>query len=142
MEEAKKTKAKLFHAARIQQNGGGLCYLLLRKKDPHTYSWYRDNENGSEVEEPVSAPTVEEAIRLAHRFWKNENFRTLGCGFRYTLPERDEHGINALFHQMAASYNSPNGVYFDDDLGNNCFINFASQEARNLLQRLKQQDKL
>lgn len=133
-----KTSPKLIHVGCMQPPGGGVRYLFLRQKDPHTLAWYR--EDGPE--EPVSAGTIDEAIRLARRQWKENSFRTIGCGFRYTLPERDEHGINAFFHQMAASYSSPTGVYFDEELGNNCLVNFASQEALGLWKRLKQEGRL
>lgn len=138
-----KSKGKLIHIGRILSHGT-VRYLLLRKKDPHTFAWFTEIDNGEEAEEPTpgDAPHFEEAMRLARLHWKSHSFRTVNCGFRYTLPERDEHGINALFYQMAASYSSPNGVYFDEELGNNCFVNFASQEARDIWQRLKIQGRL
>ncbi len=80
----------------------------------------------------VYGETIEESIRLAAREWKEHFFQTLKCGFRYTLPERDEHGINALFHQMAASLSTSNGIYFDEELGNNCFVQKLLFEARDL----------
>lgn len=132
--------AKVIHVARILPKGN-LQYLLLRKVDPQTYVWYRQ-EGNSEVETSISRTSAEEAIHQARRFWKKDFFRLLNCGFRYTLPERDEHGSNALFHQMIASYSSPNGIYFDEDLGHNCFVNFASQEARDLWETLKTQGRL
>lgn len=135
-----KTSPKIIHVARIQPRGA-LRYLLLRKKDPHTFTWY-EQEGSNENETSVSAPTFEEAMQQARRQWKNASFRTVNCGFRYTLPERDEHGCNALFHQMISSYNSPNGVYYDEELGHNCFINFASMEARDLWQKLKNEGRL
>lgn len=124
----------LIHAARLQ-NG----YALLRKKGPNDFVWYQENGDGVENETPISAPTIEEAIRLANKQWKNSRFEPFNCGFRYTLPERDEHGSNALFSQMMASYSSSNGVYFDDELGHNCFVQAASEEARNFWKKLKQQ---
>lgn len=130
------------HVAQIKPCNEGPRYLYLRKNSPHLFTWFKDADNNTETEESVSSPSVEEAIRLARLHWKEDHFRTLGCGMRYTLPERDEHGINALFHQMAASYSSPNGIYFDEELGNNCFVNFASQEARDLWQQLKKQSRL
>lgn len=135
-----KPAAKLIHAARIQPHGS-VHYLLLRKTDPHTYVWY-EQINGQEVQTPISAAHVAEAVRLAYQHWKNDSFRTVNCGFRYTLPERDEHGCNALFHQMAASYSSMNGVYFDEDLGHNCTVHFASSEGRDLWQALKKDGRL
>ena len=64
------------------------------------------------------------------------------CGFRYTLPERDEHGLNALFNQMVASYSSSNGVYFEQELGHPCIVQNASIQARLLWKKLKQANRL
>lgn len=133
---------KLIHAACVNLPKKGWQYLLLRKKDPNQFTWYEHHDDQEEIETEVSGPNIEEAIRLAVLHWKRFPFRMLNCGFRYTLPERDEHGINALFHQMVSSYNSMNGVYFDEDLGNNCFVNFASMDARELRQKLLLQKKL
>lgn len=128
------TSFKLIHVASMIQRDQGLCYLFLRKKEDYHYCWYmKSNESELENETVVFASTIEEALRLARRTWKEDYFRTLNCGFRYTLPERDEHGMNALYYQMTASYNSMNGVYFDDELGHNCFVQNASIEARNLM---------
>ena len=111
---------------------------FLRKVDPHTFSWFiADITTKNETPTAVSADNIEEAIRLGNRTWKIDNFRTLNCGFRYTLPERDEHGTNALFHQMVASYTSPNGVYYDQELGANCIVHNASIEARTLWNTLR-----
>jgi hypothetical protein len=108
--------------------------LFLRKESPFRYTWFEELE-GEEIATDVYGSSVEEALRLAHRFWKEQAFRTIICGFRYNLPERDEHGMNALFYQMANSYHSPNGVYFDNELGHNCYVQNASKEA---LEQLKQ----
>jgi hypothetical protein len=128
---------KLIHVARIQNGSPIPTYLFLRKLNPQLYTWFEQGKNDAETETSVSASNAEEAMRLAYRHWQNHSFRMLNCGFRYNLPERDEHGINALFHQMVASYSSSNGIYFDEDQGNNCFINFASEEARKLWKKLK-----
>lgn len=130
----------LIHIGCIFKKGGNR-YLFLRKLDPHTFSWF-EFENGEEVETPIRGIHIEEALQLANKHWKNEYFRTLICGFRYTLPERDEHGINALFHQMVASYSSLNGVYFDEEIGCNCFVQNASEEAKNLWKQLKANEKV
>lgn len=118
---------RLIHIARIFTKSGWR-YLFLRETEKSRFSWHEQTGNG-EVETGVAAATIEEALRLAALKWKKDNFTTVICGFRYTLPERDEHGINALFHQMAASYASPNGIYYDDELGNNCIVQNASEEA-------------
>lgn len=127
---------KLIHAARIFTKGKW-NYLFLRKNGEGHFAWYEEIEPHKEVETPVAAKTIEEALRLAPKQWKNHSFNTLICGFRYTLPERDEHGINALFYQMAASYSSSNGIYYDEELGNNCFVQNTSEEALQLWQRMK-----
>lgn len=137
----KGANAKLIHAARIFSQGRNK-YLLLRKKGGEHFAWFEEDENDHETETNVIAPTIEEALRLAVRQWKESSFRTVICGFRYTLPERDEHGMNALFHQMAASCSSMNGVYYDEELGNNCFVQSPSNEAYQLWQRLKKQNRL
>lgn len=138
----KQKSPKLIHVARLLSKGE-VKYLFLRKIDPQTLVWHEQTD-GNNAEKPteIIASNVEDAMRLANRQWSEDHFRPVNCGFRYTLPERDEHGINALFWQMASSYGSSNGVYFDDDLGSNCFVNFASQEALELLKKLKLQNRI
>lgn len=133
---------KLIHIASIEEQAKGKVYLFLREKNSNHYVWLKEEQPGQEVETSVSAPTSEEALRLARREWWNSYFRPLNCGFRYTLPERDEHGYNALFHQMVASYTSFNGIYFDAELGNNCIIHNASLEARTLWKQLQQASRI
>ncbi len=132
----------LIHAARIFAHEGSWKYLFLRKKGPQNYAWMMEKADDSEEQTAVSSFNVEEAIRQAYPYWKDRSLTMLHCGFLYSLPERDEHGINALFHQMIASYSSGNGIYFDADLGYNCFINFASDEAKNLWKSLEKQGRL
>lgn len=133
---------KLIHLAQVILPKKGSCLLLLRREDPVRYEWYEEYENGKERKTSIFAPTAEEAIRQAYLNWQDHIFRTINCGFRYTLPERDEHGNNALFHQMVASYSSMNGIYFDEDVGHNCFVNFASDEAKKLWKELQAQKRL
>lgn len=127
--------ANLIHIAEIA-GAAGKQWLYLRKVDPRKFTWFEQREN-KEFATEVTADNIEEAMRLANRAWKDASFRTLICGFRFTLPERDEHGLNALFWQMMASYNSPSGIYFDEELGCNCIVQNASMEARNLWKKLK-----
>ena len=137
-----KKSNKLIHIARIQPKGIPVVYLFLRQMDPHIFRWFEE-KGSDEIETPVFGNSPEEAIRQANRHWKlNMAFRTVICGFRFTLPERDEHGSNALFHQMVASYSSMNGFYFDEELGHNCIIQNASKESRELWDRLKTAGKL
>lgn len=138
---AEQKTGKLLHVARIFKQGQW-SYLFLRKNSSGGFTWHEEIGTASEAETALSAQTVEEAMRLAPRMWKTQFFQTLLCGFCYTLPERDEHGINALFHQMVASYSNPSGIYYDEELGNNCFVQNASQEAYELYQRLKVENRL
>ncbi|MBN9376908.1 MAG: hypothetical protein J0H93_00880 [Chlamydiales bacterium] len=141
VEPPTKKLGQLIHVAQITLETKGPRLLFLRKEDPVRFTWYEDLVQ-EEKETEVFSTTALEAIRLAYLYWKNYSFKTLNCGFRYTLPERDEHGNNALFHQMIASYSSMNGIYFDEDLGHNCFVNFASDEAKNLWKNLQSQKRL
>lgn len=107
-------------------------YLYLRKTGPETYQWFL-GENPTEVK----GITPEEACRLARKAWALQNFRFMRCGMRFTLPERDECGNNALFHQMVASYSVPNHIYFDEELGHSAVVREASEEALALWRNLK-----
>lgn len=133
---------KLIHIGRIIASDGRARYVFLRKQLPEGFLWYECITPTTEVETSVVGPTIEEAIRLGIRQWSKQAYRNVMCGIRYMLPERDEHGSNALFWQMAASQNTMNGVYYDDELGNNCTVQNASIEAFNLWQRLKKEDRL
>lgn len=133
--------ANLIHVGRRYPQGALPPWLFLRKVNTHIFTWYEQRDDGAETETSVTAPTIREALRLAHRQWKEDAFMTLKCGFRYPTPERDEHGQNALFYQMIASLSSMNGIYFDEELGCNCFVQNASQEARTLWEKLKAHEK-
>jgi hypothetical protein len=130
----------LIHVAKIFEEGKN-TYLFLRKIPPHEYRWFKYSDMVEEST-PQYGVTIEEALREGRRHWKHVFYRNLNCGFRYTLPERDEHGYNALFHQMVASYTSMNGIYFDEELGYTCFVQAASQESKDLWQTLKLAGKL
>jgi hypothetical protein len=133
--EPSKPALKLIHAALILGEDGRKRHLFLRQLEARRFVWFEELPGGEEKETDLATETIEEALRLSARRWKERSYRNINCGFRYNLPERDEHGINALFHQMAASYNSMNGVYYDDELGNNCFVQSASEEALALWKR-------
>lgn len=132
---------RLIHVGEYHINGNGKKRLFLREVNPHHFTWFEENGT-AEQETEVEAPSIEEALRIARRTWKNHAFRTLNCGFRYTLPERDEHGMNALFFQLANSQRSPNGIYFDEELGHNCFVQNASNEAIDLFKKLEETKRL
>jgi len=137
-----KNLAKLIHIAKIYPSKGDPLYLFLRKESPTLYIWFLENHDKTETQTSIIANNPEEAVRLAKKEWKSQEFALMECGFRYTLAERDEHGMNALFHQMAASYDSMNGVYFDEDLGNNCFVQAAPPLSQKVWRQLKNEGRL
>lgn len=129
-------EAKLIHVGKIFSPNQS--YILLKKLDAFQYVWFiKSHDNQEDIQTEIWGGTPEEAIQAGRKFWKYNEFNLLHCGFRYTLPERDEIGTNALLHQMLASYESMNGVYFDEELGSNCIVNLASQEARNFSKSLQ-----
>lgn len=111
--------------------------LLFLRKQEEAFGWFLVDGCWKESATSVVAKNCAEAIALGYRAWKEEGFRLMHCGFRYTLPERDQVGSNALFWQMALSYNSPNGRYFDEDVGHLCYVDFASHEALELWRKIK-----
>lgn len=122
------------HVAAINQKH----YLFLRKLEDTNFQWFKTNSPfKTEIETPVVSNSIALAISEGYKYWKNNAFRLIHCGFRYTLPERDEVGSNALFLQMAFSYNSFNGRYFDEELGHLCYVDFASQEALEIWRKIR-----
>jgi len=118
---------KLIHLATLNS---GAELLELREVEPNKrYGWLRQGASTD-----VEAPSISEAIRKGALKWKEEGFRPIRCGTLFTLPERDEHGQNALFYQLVESSKSPNGVFFDPTLGSLCMVRESSQQA---LSRLK-----
>ena len=124
----------VIHVAAIYPNQ----YLFLKKADDSLYQWFKPNLVLDEEEKTlVVGSTVSRALAEGYKAWQESYFRLLHCGFRYSLPERDEVGSNALFWQMALSYNSPNGRYFDEEVGHLCYVDFASQEALGIWRKIR-----
>src|SRR5262245_27428313 len=130
------TLNSLIHVATIRIAGGARQRLFLRKNENGRYAWFQIGAEAQETESIVAADSAEEAIRLAWRHWRHDALALLRCGHRFTLPERDEIGGNALFHQMVASYSTINGVYLDEELGHQCIVHDASAEALALWREL------
>ena len=135
-----KIEQPVIHVGKILVKGKGQVILLLKKISPEEYRWF-EYFKGQEISTSIKGINKEEAIRCARKEWLLSNFVTMNCGFRYMLPERDEHGMNALFYQMKASLLSYNGIYFDEEVGYNCYVQNASSEARNLMNELLEKDK-
>lgn len=133
--------AKLIHIAKIY-TGSKPAYLYLRQINPNDYGWFEEKGPSAETDTGVRGASVEEAMRLAERHWKLQSFNPISCGFKFTLPERDEHGYNALFYEMAAALNTMNGVYPDEELGHLCQIKQIPRESRDFYKILKEQNRL
>ncbi len=133
----------LIHVGRLFDGRGRRCYAMLRKEDG-VYRWYREAPGGREEPTPLQAKSESEAMTAAARFWKDSAFEPVHCGFRYDSQVRDEHGINAQFWEMVLSYSASNidGSYLDPEAGHLCYVDFCSEEARQLWQRLKAQNRL
>lgn len=123
------------HAASIRPRGPEKTYLLLRSRSDGTFRWSIFTPQHEE-DTGVTAPSIAEAMQLAFAKWHDQGFRPLHCGMRFTLPERDEIGRNALFHEMVASYRTPTGNYMDTKISRPCIVNKASQEALDLWKTL------
>jgi hypothetical protein len=132
----KKIYFMIIHIARILAKNNRIAYLLLRKPEAYRYIWFLEDTTGNESETAIWAGSPYDALMAAYKNWSLQEIRSVHCGFRYTLPERDEVGSNALFYQMVASYESMSGVYFDEELASNCIVHNASLEAKQLWKRL------
>lgn len=130
----------LIHIAKIQKEKEPCRLLFLREVKKGHFEW-KEERDGIEVDTGIIASSAEEAIQEAYKKWEHDYFKTISCGYRYTLPERDEIGSPALFHQMVQSYSIPNGIYQDERDGLSIVQN-ASQEALRLWHRLKTHGKM
>lgn len=132
---------KLMHIGKISTERG-TTFLHLRQLDPKIYRWFRVDPTGNEIETEVVSDTIEESIRQASRFWHKDHYSSVGCGYRFTLPERDEHGNNALFYQMSSALQTINGIYFDEELGHFCQVRQIPLVAKELWKRLNKENRL
>jgi hypothetical protein len=134
-------KETLIHAA-IYKPRGRRVYLLLRQDSSGNYRWHEVQEDSGEIEKPVSGQSLSEAMQNAYKAWRLNSFLPLQCGFRFTLPERDEIGRPAFFHEMIASYRSMTGGYFEPAANVMCIVQKASKEALDLWKRLEKENRL
>ena len=142
----KKKVNPLTHIAKINSSDGKDCYIFLRKNAEDCFAWYSEDKKGNETALDLEGATAEKAIQTAAHHFKLNDFRPVDCGFRYVLHPRDEHGINAMFHQMVASYGEVaraiDGAYHDEGNGQECYVDFASDEALDLWRQLETEDRL
>lgn len=110
---------------------------FLREIAPSHFQWFLED-----TPTRVEATSTQEAIRLAYRTFCDQNFEPLLSGYKFTLPERDEHGAPALFIDMIRSLETPSGQYFDPLYGHNLVVHNIPKRARDLYLQLKQAGKL
>ena len=116
-------------------------YAILRKLEDNSFQWFIEDKN-KELPSTVKGKTVSSSIRAAKRHWRDAAFNPLHCGMRYELPERDEHGSKALFHEMIKSQEVSNGIYFEESINQQCIVNSISNEALALMKRWKMEKKI
>lgn len=113
-------------------------YLFLKKMDSSLFQWFKLNHAFDKEEETSCVgKTAAEAIHAAYKLWKADHFSLVHCGFRYTLPERDQVGCKALFWEMVKSYTAFNGRFFHEEIGHLCYVDFASQEALSIWRKIR-----
>ena len=66
---------KLIHIARVFNKEGRVTYLFLRKLGAYSFAWFQETTETEEIETELTAPTIEEALLLANRKWKNQSYR-------------------------------------------------------------------
>ena len=113
---------KLIHVAQSDKG-----WMFLQETSPGHYQWFQGDEPTE-----IQAPSIQEAIRLGWKAFASQNFEPLLCGYKYTLPERDEHGAPTLFSDMVQSLNTPTGQYFDPASGHNYIVQNIPTRAREL----------
>lgn len=113
-------------------------HLFLVKKNDCFFHWLKMNPTFDQgFDTPCNGETIARAIQAAYKIWQTDFFTLVNCGVRYSLPLRDQTGCNALFWQMAKSYATPNGHYFDEQAGHLCFVDFASEEALSIWRKIR-----
>lgn len=135
-----KKTSNLIHIGRIFKTSAPQ-YLFLRKMGEKQFVWFIE-EGRQEKQTELEGETAEEAFRLARKKWRYDSFRPLNCGFKFTLPERDEHGNNALWRDMSRSLQTFNGIYYDEELGFNCIVHQIPLDSRFLFERLQKEGRL
>ena len=131
----------LIHVGFVRRKGPKKTFLYLRQIDKQ-FSWFEENERGQEQATHVSASSISQALRAAQRQWRDETFTPLHCGFRFTLPERDEIGRPAYFCEMVNSFKSMTGVYRDAKIDGNCIVQKPSSDALDLWHALEAKGRL
>jgi hypothetical protein len=123
-------------SAHEQSSAKEQTFLLFQEGS--LYRWHLLlNDNYHLLATTCSAMNIGRACHLARMQWGRYGFRTLRCGTLFTLPERDEIGSPALFHEMIQSLAVSNGVVTDPSRGHPYRVDQISEEAVRLYKKIK-----
>lgn len=90
---------------------------VLREETPGNFQWFL---HGKAV--GVNCSSLKDSLKSGFKSFKNDQFRPLHCGTKFSLPERDEHGEPAIFSELVRSLASSNGQYYDPLYGQNFIV--------------------
>lgn len=132
----------LIHVATIRPQGPREVYLFLRQLPNKRFCWFEERTKGREVATPLQASSLHEALHRGKQHWKKAHFQLVQCGFRFSLPERDEIGRPAFFSEMVLSYSSPTGSYSDPESGQPYEVTQAAQKSLHLMKLLLKEKRI
>lgn len=112
---------KIIHKARVNNK-----WIDLVEIEPAKFGWY-DGDRSLDL----NATSIPLAFAKARKTFSN--FLPIAAGYKYTLPERDEHGKEALYCEAVKSLESSNGVFFDEKAGHNVVVHLIPQKTIDLI---------
>ena len=116
---------KIIHKALVNNK-----WIDLVEIEPGKYGWY-EGEHSLDL----NAASIPLAFVIARKAYPD--FNPIAAGYKYTLPERDEHGKEALYCEAVKSLESSNGVFFDEKAGHNVVVHLIPQKTIDLIRGLK-----
>lgn len=114
---------KIIHIAKLDRDK----IITLQELTPGLFDWFDQDKSLN-----LSSSSIEEAFKKGRKELKARGFSPIHCGYKFTLPERDEHGKEALYIDMMKSLASPNGIFFDETMGHNAVVHQIPSYVRNL----------
>ena len=116
---------KIIHKALVNNK-----WIDLVEIEPGQYGWF-----DGDLSLGLKASTIPLAFSMARKNFSS--FKPISAGYKYTLPERDEHGKEALYYEAVKSLESPNGVFFDEFAGHNAVVHLIPQKTIDLIRGQK-----
>lgn len=114
-----------------------IWHLVLRKESEFFHWFIYNTENKNLIATSCKGPNIGQTCHLARLRWARWGFRTLHCGTLFILPERDEIGSPALFHEMVQSLSNSSGAVFDPNRGYSYRVDQISEEAIRFYKEIK-----